>query len=63
MNFGKKLIELRGGKTRIDVANHIGVSLSAYSAYERQDRIPRDSVKKRIAEYYGDTVQNIFFGQ
>lgn len=63
MGFGNNLKKLRGKKTRIEIANKIGVSLASYSAYEREERIPRDSVKKRISEIYGETVQNIFFSQ
>ena len=31
--------------------------------YERGERIPRDQVKKRIAHYFGKTVEEIFFAE
>ena len=58
---GKKLIELRGDKTQVQVAKDLGISDSAISAYEQGVRIPRDEVKIRIAAYYGVTVGSIFF--
>ena len=55
------LIELRKGKSREEVAKAIGVSVSAISMYENGERIPKDSIKVKLAEYYGKTVQDIFF--
>ena len=60
-NAGKKLRELRGNKSQAEVAKDLMISGSALSAYETGERIPRDDVKVRIAEYYGLTVQEIFF--
>ena len=56
-----RLIKLRGSRTQAEVAQAIGVTPSAYSMYENGDRIPRDEIKKRIAEYYKRTVNTIFF--
>ena len=61
MRFGTKLKELRGTRTKEEVANAINVTLSSYAKYEREERIPRDEVKMRIAAYYNTTVQSIFF--
>lgn len=61
MTIGEKLRELRGDKSQAVIAKAIDVSDSAMSAYENGDRVPRDEVKVRIAEYYGKTVQEIFF--
>lgn len=57
----KRLVELRGEKSQAQVAKDLGISDSAISAYEQGDRIPRDEVKIRIANYYGVTVESIFF--
>lgn len=57
----EKLVQLRGNKTKSEVANALGISRSSYEKYERGERIPRDEIKIRIAEYYGSTVQHIFF--
>lgn len=61
MTIGEKLRELRGEKSQADIAKALDISDSAMSAYENGDRIPRDEVKVRIANYYGKTVQEIFF--
>lgn len=59
--IGKRLHELRGDTSREDLAKAIGVSVSAISMYENGERIPRDAVKVKIAEFYKMTVQEIFF--
>lgn len=59
--IGKRLYELRGNISREDVAKAIGVSVSAISMYENGERVPRDSVKVKIAEFYKKSVQEIFF--
>ena len=59
--IGQTLTKLRGNKAREEVAESLGVSLSAYIKYESGDRTPRDEVKQRIADYYNRTVQFIFF--
>lgn len=57
----ERLICLRGKKSREEVANAVGVSVSAISMYENGERIPRDNIKIKLAKYYGKTVQEIFF--
>ena len=61
VEIGKKLTALRGDKTQAEVSRDLGISDSALSAYENGDRIPRDEIKIRIADYYGESVSNIFF--
>ena len=63
MPASEKLRELRGEKSQSEVAKAVGISDSAMSAYENGERVPRDEVKIRLAEYYGRTVQEIFFDQ
>lgn len=60
---GKILRELRGEKTLAEVASAVGVTASAMSMYETGSRIPRDSVKIAIADYYDKPVSYIFFGE
>lgn len=50
---GKTLIELRGNKTREEVAKGINVSIKALTAYEEGIREPRDEVKVRLSKFYG----------
>lgn len=61
MSTGAKLRELRGDKTQQDVADGIGITKSALAMYERDERVPRDEVKKRIADYYGVSILFLFF--
>lgn len=59
--IAKRLIKLRGNKTQDKVARELGISRSALGMYEQGERIPRDEIKIKIADYYGKTVQEIFF--
>lgn len=59
--IGQKLRELRGNHSVAVVAKELKISKSALFMYERGERIPRDEIKKRIATYYGKTVDDIFF--
>lgn len=59
--IGRKLAKLRGNRTQAEVAKALGISESAYSMYERGERVPRDSVKIRISDYYKRPVHKIFF--
>jgi putative transcriptional regulator len=61
--IAQKLMDLRGNKSREDVANEIEISLSALQMYENGQRIPRDEIKVKLANYYGVTVQYLFFAQ
>ena len=63
MSIGAKLRELRGEKTQEQVAREIGITKSAYAMYERDERVPRDEVKKKIANFYHTTVGFLFFAQ
>lgn len=59
--IGEKLLELRGNRSREEVANAVNISISALQMYENGQRIPRDDIKVRLADYYKTTVQEIFF--
>lgn len=61
LTVAERLIKARGDKRREDVANAVGVSVSAIAMYENGERIPRDETKIRLADYYGTTVQQLFF--
>ena len=60
-SIAKRLIELRGEKSRETVANACGISVSALAMYEQGERIPRDDIKIRLAKYYNRSVNFIFF--
>lgn len=59
--IGERLAALRGNKTQSKVANDIGISVSALAMYESGERIPRDNIKIRLAEYYSQPISVIFF--
>ena len=61
MTFGDKMKELRGNKSKRIVAEELGISFSSYVKYERNERVPRDNIKTRIAKYFNCSVQEIFF--
>lgn len=61
MSTGEILRGLRGEKTIRETAEKIGVSPSALTMYENDNRTPRDEVKIKISEYYRVPVQDIFF--
>ena len=60
-SYGKRLIELRGEKSQAEVAKAIGIATSTLGMYEIEQRVPRDSIKVLLAQYYNTTVQDIFF--
>ena len=59
--IGRRLRELRGSRTQNEVADAIGISVTAVGMYERGERIPRDEIKVKLAVFYGKTVEEIFF--
>lgn len=61
MSAGEKIRFLRGDRSQSAVAEAIGVTKSAFAMYERDERRPRDEIKLRIANYFGRTVEEIFY--
>ncbi|MBR3052869.1 MAG: helix-turn-helix transcriptional regulator [Firmicutes bacterium] len=61
LSVGEKLIILRGSRSQREVGEAVGVSTAAIGMYERDQRIPKDSVKKRLADFFGTSVQDLFF--
>ena len=61
--FGNKLRILRGDLDVKSVSSSIGVSESSWKKYEREERIPRDEVKLKIADFFKTSVQEIFFSK
>lgn len=58
---GEKMRALRGSKSQAEVAKGIGIPLSTYASYELGNRVPKDTMKRRIADYYHRSVAFIFF--
>lgn len=61
MTAGEKIRKLRGKRAKKVVADAIGVSFSSYVKYERDERRPSDEIKKKIAKFFGVSVESIFF--
>lgn len=61
--IGQNLRTLRGNRSQKEVANAVGVTNMAISAYENGERIPRDEIKIALSQYYKVSVESIFFRQ
>ena len=61
MSIAERLRIARGETPRQQVAEAVGITVSAISMYENGDRIPRDEVKVKLARYYKRSVQELFF--
>ena len=61
MTIAERLVAARGDRKREEVAAAVGVSLSAIAMYENGERIPRDEIKIKLADYFKMTVQELFF--
>lgn len=59
--IAETLISLRGEKSREEVANALNIAVSTLAMYELGQRVPRDEIKLKLADYYGVDVQSIFF--
>ena len=49
------------GCTVEELAKACGITDSAVQMYECGQRVPRDSIKILMADYFGTTVQELFF--
>lgn len=60
---GERLLRMRivAQKTQREVAQGIGVSVSALTMYENGNRIPRDEIKVKLAHYYSVSVERLFY--
>lgn len=60
---GMILRKLRGDRTQEEIAAALGITKSSWAMYERDERVPRDEVKIRIAKYFGKSVEELFYTQ
>lgn len=63
LTIGQRIRQLRGEMTQEEAAKRIGVTKTALSMYENDERVPRDEIKKRIAALFGQTVGSLFYGE
>ena len=62
--IGRRLRELRGVfRTQAEVADKLGIDRTALSRYESGAAVPPDTVKIKLAEEYGVSVESIFYAQ
>lgn len=63
MTAGQRLREMRNAKgvTQLDASLDIGVSVSALAMYETDQRVPRDSIKRKLASYYKTSIEDLFY--
>ena len=61
--IGEKIMKLRlkMNLSQRQLAERVGVSVSAIAMYEANERVPRDEVKVRLAHFFDTTVQSLFF--
>lgn len=61
--YGKEIKKLRQGRdlSQTEFARLLGVSPSAISQYELEERVPRDETKIKIANFFNKKVSDIFF--
>mgnify|MGYP000557832987 CR=1 FL=1 len=58
---GMILRKLRGDRPQEEIAAALGITKSSWAMYERDERVPRDEVKVRISNFFGVSVQELFF--
>jgi len=51
------------GLTQAKVAKAVGISQSAYAMIENNQRQPRMALQKRLADFFGVTVDQLFFAR
>lgn len=61
--IGRRLKHLRGGRTIQEIADATGIDSSTIGMYEIGQRIPRDDNKITLANFFGMTVQELFYDQ
>lgn len=61
--IGRKLKRLRGARTIQEIADATGIDPSTIGMYEIGQRVPRDNNKITLANYFGLTVQELFYDQ
>lgn len=58
---GSRLRQLRGIRTRTGVSNETGIPYSTLQAYEEGRRKPSGANMRKLADYYGVSVESIFY--
>lgn len=61
VEIGKTLRKLRGIRTRTGVSRETGIPYSTIQSYEEGRRTPSGRNKKKLADYFGVRVEDLFF--
>lgn len=61
MTTAEKLVAARGAIPRKTVCEAVGIALSTLSMYENGERIPRDRIKLKLANFYQKDIKELFF--
>lgn len=61
VKIGRRLVELRGDKTREEVAYFTQITCKSLESYEKGYRLPVDASKQKLARYYGVSVDSLFY--
>ena len=56
-----RYLRKRKGITQTELAKTLGIPVTTYNAYETGQNMPRMETMQKIADFYGRTVQFIFF--
>jgi putative transcriptional regulator len=59
----KRLSEMRGKRSRQDIAELLGITPQMLGAIERGDRTPSLKLAKKIANLYQASIDDIFFSE
>lgn len=54
-------LRLSKGLSQGGIAKELDITKSSWAMYERGERVPRDEIKVRISDFFGVTVQELFF--
>lgn len=61
MDVAARLRDARGDIPRAKVCQDLDIGLSTLAMYETGQRVPRDEIKKRLAKYYGYSIEALFY--
>lgn len=57
------MVTLRGRRSQRFVALELGIPVSTYAMVETGQRFPRKELQAKLANFYGVTVDELFFAQ
>lgn len=57
----ERMIKLRGDRTQKEIAEKVGIPVSTYAMIETGRRFPRHKLALSLAQFYGVTVDFLFF--